>query len=146
MRTANIVSGMVLAVFGLSMIFVILPIQIEEGPPGMVSPRLVPQIMLWVITCLSLLLAASNLRSGRNDEPSPISKDEVIALVKVAAAFAAALTLYFTAGALWAGVVLVAGTLLLLGERRIHVIVLMTGGILGMTWLLFYQILGTPIL
>ena len=50
MRTANLVSGVALVAFGLLMTFVVIPMQIEEGPPGMVSPRLVPQIMLWMIS------------------------------------------------------------------------------------------------
>ena len=146
MRTANLISGVVLAMFGLLMIFVVIPVQIEEGPPGMVSPRLVPQIMLWAITGLALLLVATNLRATSGDGPAPISRAEILALLKIAAAFAVALALFFLAGPLWAGIALVAGTLLLLGERRPLVVVLMTAGMLGATWVLFYQILRTPIL
>lgn len=146
MRTANLISGVVLAMFGLLMIFVVIPVQIEEGPPGMVSPRLVPQIMLWAITGLALLLVATNLRATPGDGPAPISRAEILALLKIAAAFAVALALFFLAGPLWAGIALVAGTLLLLGERRPLVVVLMTAGMLGATWVLFYQILRTPIL
>lgn len=146
MRTANLISGAALVVFGLLMTFVVIPAQIEEGPPGMVSPRLVPQIMLWAITGLALLLVATNLRPKAEDGPAPISTSEILALLKVAAAFAIALVLFFLAGPLWAGIALVAGTLLLLGERRPLVVVGMTVALLGATWVLFYQILRTPIL
>lgn len=146
MRTANVISGAVLAVFGLLMIFVVIPIQIEEGPPGMVSPRLVPQVMLWSITGLSLLLIVTNLRSDEDEGPAPISRSEILALLKFAVAFAVALALFFLAGPLWAGIALVAGTLLLLGERRPLVVAAMTAGLMGATWVLFYQILRTPIL
>lgn len=146
MRTANLISGAALVVFGLLMIFVIIPVQIEEGPPGMISPRLLPQIMLWMITGLALLLVLTNLRPYAGEHPAPISRTEILALLKIAAAFAVALTLFFLAGPLWAGIALVAGTLLLLGERRPLVVIAMTVGLLGSTWVLFYQILRTPIL
>ena len=146
MRTANLVSGVALVAFGLLMTFVVIPMQIEEGPPGMVSPRLVPQIMLWMITGLALLLVLTNLRAKPGYDPAPISRSEILALLKIAAAFAVALTLYLLVGPLWAGIALVAGTLLLLGERRPMVVVGMTVGLLAATWLLFYQILQTPIL
>lgn len=146
MRTANLISGAALVVFGLLMIFVVIPVQIEEGPPGMISPRLLPQIMLWMITGLALLLVLTNLRPQAGDQPAPISRSEILALLKIAAAFAVALVLFFLAGPLWAGIALVAGTLLLLGERRPLVVIGMTVGLLGSTWVLFYQILRTPIL
>ena len=146
MRTANLVSGVALVAFGLLMTFVVIPMQIEEEPPGMVSPRLVPQIMLWMITGLALLLVLTNLRAKPGYDPAPISRSEILALLKIAAAFAVALTLYLLVGPLWAGIALVAGTLLLLGERRPMVVVGMTVGLLAATWLLFYQILQTPIL
>lgn len=146
MRTANLISGVALAMFGLLMIFVIVPVQIEEGPPGMVSPRLLPQIMLWMITGLACLLVVTNLHRPETDSPSPISRSEVVALGKIALAFAVSLTLFRLAGPLWAGIALVAGTLVLLGERRPLLIVLMTAGLLGAIWVLFYQILRTPIL
>lgn len=146
MRTANLLSGAALVVFGLLMTFVVIPVQIEEGPAGMISPRLVPQIMLWTITGLALLLVLTNLRAKPNDDPAPISRAEIIALLKIGAAFAVAIALFFFAGPLWAGIALVAGTLLLLGERRPLVVVAMTAGLLGATWVLFYQILRTPIL
>lgn len=146
MRTANLISGVALAMFGLLMIFVIVPVQIEKGPPGMVSPRLLPQIMLWMITGLACLLVVTNLRRPETDSFSPISRSEVVALGKIALAFAVSLTLFRLAGPLWAGIALVAGTLVLLGERRPLLIVLMTAGLLGAIWVLFYQILRTPIL
>lgn len=146
MRTANLVSGVALVAFGLLMTFVVIPLQIEEGPPGMVSPRLVPQIMLWMITGLALLLVLTNLRAKPGSDPAPISRSEILALLKIAAAFAVALTLYLLVEPLWAGIALVAGTLLLLGERRPLVVVGMTVGLLAATWVLFYQILQTPIL
>lgn len=146
MRIANLISGAALVVFGLLMNAVVIPLQIEEGPPGMVSPRLVPQIMLWAITGLALLLVATNLRPKTEDGPAPISRSEILALLKISAAFAISLTLFFLVGPLWAGIALVAGTLLLLGERRPLVVVAMTVALLSATWVLFYQILRTPIL
>lgn len=153
MRIANLWSGCTLILFGLVMHWLIIPAQIEEGPDGMMSPRLLPQMMVWLIVGLSLLLIATNLRSGDaastlpQDKPMsrPISRDEVIAFGKIALVFAAALILFLTSGPLLAGIALITGSLVALGERRPLVIVLMPLGLIGATYLLFYRLLGTAI-
>lgn len=148
MRIANLVSGVFLIVFGLVMLFVIIPVQIEEGPPGMMSPRLVPQMMMALIVLLSIALVATNLRPGgpEDDGLSPISRDEVMAALKIGGVFALALVLFLTTGPLLAGIVLILGALLVLGERRPIVLVLMPLGLIGGTYLLFYRVLGTAIM
>ena len=52
MRYANVVAGIVLAVVGLLTIFVVIPWQIAPGPEGYMSPRLVPTMMMVLITGL----------------------------------------------------------------------------------------------
>ena len=147
MRRANIVSGMVLAAFGLLTLFVIIPWQIEAGPQDMVSPRLVPNLMMILIVGLSVLLVITNLRAAVLDpeEEFPIKRGELVALAKIGAIFAVALGLYFVVSPLVAAIVLVVGTLLVLGERRPLVILAMPAGLLLAIWFLFYKILGTAI-
>jgi hypothetical protein len=149
MRRANLVSGVVLAVFGLVMLFAVIPWQIEPGPEGMVSPSLVPNLMMVLVTGLAALLAVTNLRGRTNDpeaDPAPpVSRGEMVALLKIGAVFAVALGLYLWVSPLAAGAVLIVGALVVLGERRLPVLVLMPAGLLLALWFLFYRVLGTAI-
>ncbi len=147
MRRANIISGICLAVFGLVMLFAVIPWQIPEGPPGIMSPSLVPTLSMSVIVLLSILLIAVNVRS-RADETADavISSSEYWALGKIAALFLAGLLIFYVAGPLAASIVLIAGGLLLLGERRPLVLVVLPLALIGAVYLLFYQVLGTSII
>lgn len=149
MRRANVVSGVVLALFGLVMVGVVIPWQIEPGPQGMVSPRLVPTMMMVAVTALSALLVVTNLRADARDADagvrSPITFMDLFALLKIGGVFAVALGLYLWLSPLAAGAALVVGALLALGERRPLVIVLMPSAFLLALWFLFYKVLGTAI-
>lgn len=149
MRRANIVSGFVLAAFGLIMIFAVIPWQIEPGPKGMMSPSLVPMMMMGLVTALSVLLVIVNLRAqARTPDAAstpPISPADLIALVKIGAVFAIAISLYLWVSPLAAGAALMVGALVALGERRPLVIILMPAALLLAIWFLFYQVLGTAI-
>lgn len=148
MKKADLISGMVLAVFGLLMLAFVIPMQIEQAPAGYVSPRLVPNLAMIVIVGLSVLLIVKSLRQA--DAPSVLpevvfSRSEMIALLKVSAVFAVALVLFWLGTPLGAGIALIAGTLVLLGEHRPLILVLMPAGLLLATWVLFYKVLGTAI-
>ncbi|GHF70688.1 tripartite tricarboxylate transporter TctB family protein [Seohaeicola zhoushanensis] len=146
MRRANIYSGGFLALLGLAMILFVIPAQIEEGPAGMMSPRLVPQMIMGLMTALSVMLVVRNLMLPDDGEGSPVSRSEYIALLKIGSVFALALVLFYFAGPLWAGLAIVLGSLLALGERRPLVLVLMPIALLAGVWVLFYRVLGTAIL
>ena len=68
------------------------------------------------------------------------------ALALISAVFAVSIALYFALGPLAFGIVLVAGTLLVLGERRPLVVAGMPLVLLLLIWAIFYKILGTAIL
>lgn len=147
MRSANLVSGVILIGFSISMLMWIIPAQIEEGPAGMMSPRLLPQMMVWLIFGLATLLIASNLRININTpEVSPITSSELLALAKIGGVFAVALALFLTTGPLLAGIALITGAQVILGERRLHVIALVPFVLIGGIYLLFYRLLGTAIM
>lgn len=150
MRRANVVSGVVLAVLGLVMLVAIIPWQIEAGPDDMMSPRLVPAMMMVVVTGLSVMLAIGNLRSPRGEDGAeadapPVSASELMALLRIGAIFAIALALFRFVSPLAAGAALVALSLFSLGERRPAILLLMPAGLLLALWLLFYKVLGTAI-
>ncbi|WP_158972217.1 tripartite tricarboxylate transporter TctB family protein [Chachezhania sediminis] len=149
MKRADLVSGLVLAAFGVVMLAVVIPAQIEPAPDGYVSPRLVPNLAMIVIVALSLLLVLQSLpkseETPKAGTPVFFARDWV-ALAKISGVFAASLVLFWLGSPLAAGAVLIAGTLLLLGERRPVILVGMPAGLLLAVWALFYKLLGTVIL
>lgn len=148
-RRANIVSGVVLAIVGLLTIFVIIPWQVAPGPNGYMSPRLVPIIMMALITGLAALLVVNNLRAPTDqsepDQPQPFTRAEMLAVAKIGVVFAVSAALYLWIAPLAAGAALIVGALLVLGERRPLVIVMMPVGLLLAIWVLFYKVLGTAV-
>ncbi|WP_346893208.1 tripartite tricarboxylate transporter TctB family protein [uncultured Roseibium sp.] len=149
MRRANVLSGVILAVFGLVMLFAVIPWEIGAGPDGMMSPRLVPSLMMVVVVGLSLLLVINNIRARpddlRSDRPMPISRGEIAALIKISAVFAIAIGLYLWLTPLAGGAALVFGALWVLGERRPIIYAVMPPALLTAIWFLFYKVLGTGI-
>lgn len=149
MRRANLISGALLAAFSLLMLFAVIPWQIDAGPQGMMSPRLVPNMMMIVVAGLAVLLVVNNLRAGtgepEQDRAPPVSRAEFAALIRIGSVFALSTLAYLFVSPLAAGVALVAGALLALGERRPFVIVAMPVLLLLGLWLLFYKVLGTAI-
>jgi putative tricarboxylic transport membrane protein len=146
MKRANAITGVVLAIVAILSLVVIIPWQIETGPQGMMSPRLVPQIMMGCVLLLSVLLFVTNLGPDETGAPQPFSQSELRALALIGGIFALSIVLYYLIGPLAFGVTLVAGSLIGLGERRPLVIVAMPLVLLLMLWALFYKVLGTAIL
>lgn len=147
MRIANLMSGVVLIVFSMLMLLWVIPVQIEEGPDEMMSPRLLPSMMIWLILGLSVLLIASNLRiNSRKLDLSPISLLELLALAKIGGVFAVALSLFLISGPLLASFTLIVGAQVVLGERRPLMIAFVPFVLIGGTYLLFYRLLGTAIM
>ena len=146
MKRANAITGVVLAIIAILSLVVIIPWQIETGPRGMMSPRLVPQIMMGCILLLSVVLVVTNLGPDAPGAPPPFSRQELIALALIGGVFAAAILLYLLVEPLAFGVALVAGSLVSLGERRPHVVIAMPVILMFVLWVLFYKVLGTAIL
>lgn len=148
MRTANVISGVVLIGFSMLMLFVIIPWQIDPAPEGMISTRLVPNLMMIAIAVLSAGLIVTSLRSGQQQAGTgqkPFTRTDLRVALLFAALFAIALVLYRFAGPLAAGFALVAGGLLALGERRPVFVLGLPVALLGTLWLVFYKLLGTAI-
>ncbi len=145
MRQADIWAGSFVAVLALLILVVVIPWQIEPAPEGFVSPRLVPQITMSIVALLSVLQVIGALRRTGPDEPMPVSRGEIMALLRIGADFALALALFLWAGPLAAAIALIVGTLLVLGERRLWLIALMPAVLIVAVWYLFYHVLGTAI-
>jgi len=146
MRRANVLSGMVLTAFSLIMLFVVIPWQIDPAPAGMISTRLVPNMMMIAIAVMSVILVVTNLKSaGGADGPSPITLADLRMVLRIGGLFVVTIVLYLLTGPLPAGFALVAGGLLALGERRPLPLIAMPALLLTALWLLFYKVLGTAI-
>lgn len=148
MKKADFVSGLILGVFGLTMLIFVIPAQIETAPEGYISPRLVPNLTMILITGLSALLMLRSLRGigyTPMDDSSVFFRSEMMALVKISGVFAVSVALFAWNMPLLAGIALIVGTLIALGERRPLVIVVMPTGLLLVVWLVFYRLLGTVI-
>lgn len=147
MKRANIASGLVMGAFGLLMLLVVIPAQIDTAPDGFVSPRLVPNITMVLVVGLSVLMIINTLRTAPDPQSDAVTfqRSELAALAKISLVFALSLGSFLWISPLVAGVVLVSGTLLALGERNILVLVLMPAVLMFAVWLLFYRVLGTAI-
>lgn len=145
MRKANIISGSILSLFGLTMLVFVIPWQIEAGPEGVLPPSLVPNLTMIVVTALSVLLVVNNLRAGPDMGPPPITRSDIAALLKIGAIFVVTVLLYLWVSPLAAGAALMVITLLVLGERRLIWLVTLPSALLLAIWFLFYKVLGTAI-
>lgn len=61
MRRSDLISGSLLTLFGLSMIFIVVPMQIDSGGDYGLDPKFFPVALLWLIVSMALLLIASRL-------------------------------------------------------------------------------------
>jgi uncharacterized membrane protein len=85
MRRADIVSGLVLTLFGFVSLFAIIPAQVgsDAGDSG-VAPDLFPLTLMWLLTGLAVLLWATRLaRRGKKqeDEPTPLETQNFFFIV-----------------------------------------------------------------
>lgn len=148
MRTANLISGVVLLVFGLLLLFWLIPWQVEEAFGGEVSPRLLPQICAAGICVLSVILIVTNVRADADpvDAKPPITWFQARAALIIAVLLAVGIYVFTLAGPIPATLLLLVGVLFAMGERKILPYILIPVVLLTGSYVLFYQILGTAII
>jgi hypothetical protein len=150
MKKANLVSGIVLMISSLIFLIFIIPAQIEEVTEAIFSPRLMPYVCTWIILILSIFLIIQNISllkglTNPEDKHSPISKPEFRAMLVISGVLSVCIILFKFFGTLISAVVLVVSIMWLMGERRYLTYILLPGGLLLTTYLIFYKILGTTI-
>jgi len=150
MKKANLVSGIVLMIGSLLFLIFIIPSQIEEVTEAIFSPRLMPYVCTWIILILSIFLVIQNFSqlkgvSNSEDRPSPISRPEFRAMLVISGVLSLCIVLFKFFGTLISAVVLIVSIMWLMGERRYLTYILLPGGLLLTTYLIFYKILGTTI-
>lgn len=146
MRNSNLVSGVMLLILSMLLLFWIIPWQVEESFDGPVSPRLLPQICAIGMGLLAGLLIVTNWRAPTDpNDKSPITSLDIRALVVIGGLLALGIYLFTIVGPIVACTVLIVGILFAMGERRILPYVLIPTVLLSGSWVLFYKILGTAI-
>ena len=136
-----------MALFGLLMLFVLIPTQTSSGGDASISPALLPQICAVGITGLAMLLtarAAGRLSRGLA-AGQVVPNAEWLASAVVIVVVSAAIALFkFVNPAVAAGL-LILSLMLFMGERRIWLLVCIPAVLLVGAWFLFYRVLGTAI-
>jgi putative tricarboxylic transport membrane protein len=63
LRRSDIIAGTLVTVFGLVMIFIIVPIQINSSSEYGLDPKFFPDALLWLLVAMGALLVATRLRT-----------------------------------------------------------------------------------
>jgi hypothetical protein len=62
-RNSDLISGGLMIIFGLVMIFVIVPIEISSTGEFGVDPAFFPQLLLWLVVAMGALLVVTRIRA-----------------------------------------------------------------------------------
>lgn len=122
MRRSDIISGTLVVVFGLLMIFVIVPAQIASSAEYGLDPKYFPVLLLWLLVAMGALLVATRIPQPADDpEAAPMLDRWNWTFIVGAAAF---LLLSFLAintfGYVIAGVIMIAFLMVLLELRHLN--------------------------
>jgi len=148
MDKADLIGGAGLALLGVLMIFVIIPLSTEEGMYFGLSPTFFPTLLTTFLTACALGLVAQSLfrlRRHAISRPVPISGWNLLMfLVAVGLALSGIIAIdYF--GILIGGPALIGALMIFLGERNPLRIGLTATVPVGLIYLLAIYVLGTPV-
>jgi len=137
---ADRISGLVLLLAALAMIFLVIPASVETGERGMIRPSTLPLALCWLIALCGGWLV---VRPGGHDAPPPHQFARAAAHVALLVGGVAAMGRF---GFVMVAPVLALAIMLLIGERRPGWLVL--GGLLlpALIWVFVVLVLGRPLL
>ena len=147
MANRDLISGLVMFAFGILMLAYVIPQEIVEGGDYTISPALLPQICAVGITALSALLVAKTVSQRRRNGGDAVETEEtrpmpwapaIVALTAVTAAVVIFRVVHPAPAVLF----LVAALMLYMGERRWYFVIGLPVALLGIGYLLFYEVLG----
>lgn len=143
MRKAEITTSVVLAVAGLILAFVVIPDQTVATPDVALGPAALPRIYAGLIAVLATLRLLATIRA--REAGAGIDAANARSALMVFSCLLASIVLFVLLSPLVAGLFLVVSSMLLMGERRIVVLVATPSVLLIGAYLLFDQALGTSI-
>jgi hypothetical protein len=122
MRRADIVSGLVLTLFGIVSLFAIIPAQVgSDAGDSSVAPDLFPLTLMWLLTGLAVLLWVSRLaQSGKmqEEEPAPLEPNNFFFIVAASIGLLGSYLAITYLGFIVGSVLTVALWMLAMGGRR----------------------------
>ena len=148
MKQADIISSALVALFGLTLLFVIIPGWVPtelEGDYGLAAHDM-PKVAALTFTALAVMFMAYRLRGkGDPDEIPPMALTNWQFLLRGGLFLIFVTALFNWVGFLLAGPVTIAGFMVMMGERRVlHVGVTAIGASIAI-WLFFWQLLRFPL-
>lgn len=147
MRRIDIVASVLLIAFAGVVAFVVIP---RENPGGVwhgLSPYFYPMVMLGGIALGSVGLLIQAIAKPETYEagPFPITRSELGFFLLIFAIILASVLLMHRFGALVGGPLLIAATMLFMGERRPHMIAIVTVATVAVTHALVKYLLQVPL-
>lgn len=119
MRKADIIAAVFLIIFGLLMIFIIIPAQTEPGEEYGVPPSTVPLAATGLVTAMACILLVKRLRERTaDDQPNPIGRGQWLHILGFTALLLAGLGLIKLLHFIPGGIVFIAALMLITGQRR----------------------------
>jgi putative tricarboxylic transport membrane protein len=119
-RRADIYSGGLLVVFGLVMIFAIVPSQIDSTGDYGLDPKFFPVSLLWIIVYMSALLVGSRwmIKVDDRDDPGPLDRQNWMFIGGSALYLLVGFVTIDFAGFIPGGILMIAVLMYLMGERQ----------------------------
>ena len=139
MRRSDIISGSLLTLFGLAMIFIVVPMQIDSGGDYGLDPKLFPVMVLWLIVSMAVLLVASRvpLPADPPDAAPVLDRHNWMFAVGAALFLLLGFIAIDTVGFMPAAAVMIAVLMYLMGDRHwIRLIVVSVAAPAIIYWLL----------
>lgn len=148
MDRADLIGGAGLALFGLLMIFVLIPMGTEEGAYFGLSPTLFPTLLSSLLTVCALgQVAQSTIRiyRGAPARPIPVSVWNLLMFIVAGSLALGGVLLIDWFGMLIGGPALIAILMVFLGERNPLRLALTATLPVGLVYLLAIYVLGTAV-
>lgn len=155
MKTADIISCGLVALFGLVLLFVIIPgwVPVEAGPGFGLAATTMPNVAIITLTALAAMFFIYRVRNrhpvgetdGEYDATEPIPRKSWLFLLRGGLFLIAMAALFEWIGFLAAGPLTVAGFMIMMGERRPIPVCITAVGATAATWLFFWQFLKFPL-
>lgn len=155
MRKVDIVSSALVVLFGLTLLFVIIPgwVPVEEGPGFGLKASTMPIVAGVTVTALAVLFFIYRLRGTAkrtesemlDDETPPIERNSWLFLLCAAIFLITVTALFNWLGFLVAGPPTIAGFMLMMDEKRPWHVAITAFGATAAIWLFFWQFLKFPL-